>query len=387
MDIFPLAIEHTQLAARVTDLFTQSHHLAYAQVDPELSIQQTSSNFAAFLKLPPELIYGKPVTQLFPPLQTTVSRLEELLQGERSYFRLDYGEQSRNAHTPATTHYILHLHPLVEEVPQAGLLLILENHTLLQQTLIPDQAELLLAHQKLAEANAELHRVNQIKTLFMSMAAHDLRTPLTTIFGFADMLLEDLSLEDEIKREILGVIRAQSERLHRLIADLLDIERIDRGQIVLKPSDCNLNEIVHEVLASLQPLYETRELSLVVSLPEPPLFIYGDAARIWQIMYNLLNNAVKYTSERERVEIEVSCRGDSAVLRVSDSGRGLTPEQLTRLFDLHYRTAEAKASTVLGSGLGLYIVKTMAEAHNGEVKVDSVLGQGTTFTVRLPLSL
>jgi signal transduction histidine kinase len=387
MDIFSLAIDHTSLAARVAEIFTLSRHLAYAQVDPGLYVQQTSPNFAAMLRLPLETVQQQPITQLLPPLQTSIPYLKEMLRGERSYFRLDYGEQNHKLPPASTTHYTLHLYCLDERDPHAGLLLILEDRTHLQDMLAQDQTELLLAQKQLAEANAELHRVNQIKSLFMSMAAHDLRTPLTTIFGFADMLLEDSAVEDEVKREILAVIRAQSERLHRLIADLLDIERIDQGQIILKSGECDLNIITGEVLESLRPLYESRNLVMDVDLPDPGLLLFGDEARIWQIMYNLVNNAVKYTSERGQVQIQIYRDEDQAVLRVADSGRGMTPDQLDRLFDLYYRTVEAKASMVLGSGLGLYIVKIMVEAHNGEVKVASELGKGTTFTVRLPLNL
>ncbi|MFO7538312.1 MAG: ATP-binding protein [Chloroflexota bacterium] len=382
-----MTLDSTSLAARVAEIFTLSRHLAYAQVDPELYVQQTSPNFAAMLRLSPDVVQQQPITQWLPTLQAAVPNLKKLLQGERTHFRLDYGDQNNNQLSPATTHYILHFYPLDEGNPQAGLLLIFENRSQMQVMLAPDQSELLLTQQQLAQANAELHRVNQIKSLFVSMAAHDLRTPLTTIFGFADMLLEDLQLEDEVKREILAVIRAQSERLSRLIADLLDIERIEQGQLILKPTECDLNGITYEVLESLKPLYESRHLLMEIDLPEPPLQLCGDAARIWQILYNLINNAIKYTSEKGLVKIEIYPEQDEVILKVTDSGRGMTAEQLERLFDLYYRTVEAKASRVLGSGLGLYIVKTMVEAHNGEVKVASELGKGTMFTVRLPLNL
>jgi signal transduction histidine kinase len=387
MEVLSPVIDHTSLAARVAEVFTLSRHLAYAQVDPELCVQQTSSNFAAMLGLPPDVIQQQPLTHWLPALQTAVPHLKELLRGERNYFRLDYGDQGSNWTRSTATHFTLHLYHLDERKPEIGLLLIIEDQTHLQGLLIPDQNDLLPAQKQLAEANAELHRANQLKSLFMSMASHDLRTPLTTIFGFADMLLEDMELEDEVKREILSVIRAQSERLHRLIADLLDVERIEQGQVILKPAECNLNNVTFEVLQSLKPLYETRRLVVAVDLPDPPLIFHGDAARIWQILYNLVNNAIKYTSERGQIQIQIYRNDGEAILHVSDSGRGMTPDQLSRLFDLYYRTAEAKASTVLGSGLGLYIVKTMVEAHNGQVEVNSELGKGTTFTVRLPLNL
>jgi signal transduction histidine kinase len=387
MDLLTIAIDHTKLAARVAEIFTLSRYLAYAQIGPDLYVQQTSPNFANMIRLPEATLYQQPITQLLSPLHNATSHLDDLLQGRRSHYRLDYGDHSHNSQIPSTSHYTLHFYHLDDSRPELGLLLILEDRTRLQEMLAQDQNELLLAQKQLAEANAELRRVNQIKSLFMSMAAHDLRTPLTTIFGFADMLLEDSQLEDEIKREILAVIRAQSERLHRLIADLLDVERIEQGQLVLKPGECNLNQITHEVLQSLKPLYETRYLHMDTQLPDPPLLIWGDASRIWQILYNLINNAVKYTPERGRVQIQVAPEAEQVVLRVSDSGRGMTPKQLTRLFDLYYRTDEAKASNVLGSGLGLYIVKMLVEAHEGKVSVASELGKGTTFIVHLPLTL
>jgi signal transduction histidine kinase len=389
MDAVSLDIDHTSLAARVAEIFTLSHHLAYAQVGVNFYVQQTSSNFAKMVRLSESTIRQQPITQLLPPLHKAIPQLHELLKGQRSYYRLDYGDHNNNRPSPSTVHYTLHLYPLEKKQPDLGLLLIMEDRTHLPEMLAQDKNELLLAQKQLAEANAELRRVNQIKSLFMSMAAHDLRTPLTTIFGFADMLLEDLQLEDEIKREILAVIRAQSERLHRLIADLLDVERIEQGQLILKPRECNLNYITREVLESLKPLYETRQLQVDSQLPDPPLQIWGDAARIWQILYNLVNNAVKYTPERGHVLIYITPKPEAGkfVIQVSDSGRGMTQAQLDRLFDLYYRTEEAKASNVLGTGLGLYIVKMLVEAHEGTVSVVSELGKGTTFTVQLPLSL
>jgi signal transduction histidine kinase len=387
MDAISLATDHTSLAARVAEIFTLSRHLAYAQVGFDFYVQQTSPNFANMVRLSESTIRQQPITQLLPPLHDAIPQLQELLQGQRRYYRLDYGDHNNNRPSPSTVHYTLHLYPLDKKQPDLGLLLIMEDRTHLPEMLAQDKNELLLAQKQLAEANAELRRVNQIKSLFMSMAAHDLRTPLTTIFGFADMLLEDLQLQDEIKREILAVIRAQSERLHRLIADLLDVERIEQGQLILKPGKCNLNLITGEVLESLKPLYETRYLHIDTQLPDPPLVVWGDASRIWQILYNLVNNAVKYTPERGCVKIEILSETNRAILRVSDSGRGLTQAQLDRLFDLYYRTEEAKASNVLGTGLGLYIVKMLAEAHEGEVGVVSEPGKGTTFTVWLPLQL
>lgn len=387
MDVLSLSLNHTALAARVAEIFTVSRHLAYAQVDPELYIRQTSPNFATVLRSSPAHVRQQPITQWLPALQTAKPYLKELLHGKRNYFRFDYGDQGHNLSHSSIIHYTLHFYHLDEQKPDTGLLLILEDQTHPQGMLTQDPNYLLLAQKQLAEANAELHRVNQIKSLFMSMAAHDLRTPLTTIFGFADMLLEDLELEDDVKREILAIIRAQSERLHRLIADLLDIERIEKGQLILKPTECNLNNITQEVLQSLKPLCEMRRLVVTANLPDPPLLLCGDATRIWQILYNLVSNAIKYTSERGQINIEINEEETQAVLRVSDSGRGMTPDQLDRLFDLYYRTTEAKASTVLGSGLGLYIVKTMVEAHNGTVRVESELGKGTTFIAHLPLNL
>lgn len=389
MDTHSLVIDQPVLAARVAEILTLSHNLAYAHVDPQLYIQQSSPNFAPMLQITADadIIRQHPLDHWLPALKTAVFHLQDILKGQLSHFRLDYGDQTNSLNHPTTSHFTLHFYPLDQHNAQLGLLLILENQTSQHRILGQNKEQLMLAQQQLAKANAELHRVNQIKTLFMSMAAHDLRTPLTTIFGFADMLLEDLQLGDQVEKEILAVIRAQSERLHRLIADLLDVERIERGKLTLKSAECDLNKITFEVLQSLKPLCEMRHLVLVVNLPNPPLLLCGDAARIWQILYNLISNAIKYTAERSPIQIDIYQQGEQAILKVADSGRGMTKPQLARLFDLYYRTAEAKSSTVLGSGLGLYIVKTMVEAHNGTVTVESEINKGTTFTVHLPLNL
>jgi signal transduction histidine kinase len=374
------------LAARVAQAISATYQMAYAQLAPDLTVVQHSSNFPSLLPDVAQEIVGQPITDLLWELVGMEETVGEILQGRQAAHRLEH--VNRELADGSTAYLNFLVLPLEANDPGRGLLLMVENETgygRLQQSLVQDRNELRLVKQQLTEANEELKRLDRLKTLFLSMAAHDLRTPLTSISGYASLVLD--ILPGDITPSIpnyLTIVTHQAGRLNGLISDFLDLDQIEEGRLTLEPEPLDFGGIVEEVASVMQINADNRETALETLLPEKPLIIWADRDKLYRVVYNLVGNAIKYTPRQGRVKVQVESDGDRVVLRVTDNGRGLTPEQLANLFQLYYRTEDTPNSKSQGTGLGLYIVKMLVEAHQGRVEVASQLGQGATFTVILP---
>lgn len=228
----------------------------------------------------------------------------------------------------------------------------------------------------------------QMKSEFVSFVAHELRTPLTSINGFAVLMrLHSIKMSDEQKHELLGSIENQCSRLNRMISDLLEVARLEPGHgIELRLETLDLVALCGKVLNQLEVLIQDpQRLRLQMHCDLPHLWIGGDADRMEQIIINLISNAIKYSPDGGIVTLKLSANEfGTAQLQVTDTGMGMTTEQLEHLFQKYYRTADAQARGIKGTGLGLYLVKQLVEAHGGHIEVSSFLGQGTTFLVTLP---
>jgi signal transduction histidine kinase len=240
-----------------------------------------------------------------------------------------------------------------------------------------------LARRELARLNEDLQRLNRLKSLFLSMAAHDLRTPLTSIRGYSTLLAKDAHLPDQYRKP-LRTIAVQADKLNRLISDLLDLDQIEQGRLAIKPESCDLGEIVREVVEAIEAYARDQGKEIATVLPERPLQIRADSAAIWRVLHNLVGNAVKYTDRGGRIRVSASQTAAETIIQVADNGLGMSDEEMSRLFQLYYRTGQAVDSKVAGTGVGLFIVKTLVEAHGGSIAVSSRPDQGSTFTVRLP---
>jgi signal transduction histidine kinase len=254
----------------------------------------------------------------------------------------------------------------------------------MQQQLVQDRNELRLVRRQLEAANASLRRLNRQKSLYLAMAAHDLRTPLTSIQGFTDLVRHELPGELTEQRQMLDFVYAQSDKLHRLIADVLDLELIERGELSIRHQECILNDMLYEVLAALQPAMSLQELALETRIPDDPLVLQADPTRLEQIIYNLLGNALKYSPDGGKICVTAGRTDNMIYFQILNEGKPLGEAQIKRLFDAYYRTEQARGSGRPGSGLGLHIVKTLVEAHGGQVWVESREGAGNRFNVHLP---
>lgn len=228
----------------------------------------------------------------------------------------------------------------------------------------------------------EARRVELMKSEFVSTAAHELRTPLATIIGYADLMLGNPELARERLHEYLTLIIGRAEHLSHIVSDLLDVSRIEAGEglrLVFEP--CRLDLICREAAWAHEDV--RRSHPIVLALPEEEAVIEGDRFALMQVLENLLSNAIKYSPRGGEIVLRVVPAADGVQLTVADRGIGMTAEQVEHIFDKFYRVNSSNAA-IPGTGLGMTIVKYLIEAHHGRIAVESESGIGTTVRIELP---
>lgn len=231
----------------------------------------------------------------------------------------------------------------------------------------------------------ELAKVDQMKTEFVSTVSHELRTPLTSIKGYVDLVVDGEAGEiNETQRGFLGIVQSNTDRLVGLINDLLDISRIESGRLQLNITTVPLDPVIREVAASLRNQIEEKKLSLELVLPQEPLQVRGDRARIIQILTNLLSNAYKFTPEGGKISVSTRMTGSQVQVDVADTGTGISAQDQKKLFTKFFRVDSSTTREVGGTGLGLTIAKSIVEMHGGKIWVESKAGKGSTFSFTLP---
>lgn len=227
--------------------------------------------------------------------------------------------------------------------------------------------------------------IDRMKTELVSMVAHELRSPLTSISGFSELLL-DSSLPEKQAHEYAQIILNESNRLGDLINKFLDISRIESGKSQMKKVSANLYEIVMNVLAMNIHLAERKEIRVNITIPYDLPEVLVDKEMIGQVILNLFTNAIKYSPENTTIEINGSADSNYVSVQVIDQGYGISEKSLPKIFDKFYRvTDDERVKEVTGSGLGLSLVKEIVESHGGTITVTSKLGQGSIFTIKFPL--
>jgi signal transduction histidine kinase/ActR/RegA family two-component response regulator len=242
----------------------------------------------------------------------------------------------------------------------------------------------LLEREQVARAAAE--DANRLKDQFLAIVSHELRTPLNAILGWSDMLARrgiDPALRD---RAVLGIGQS-ARRQAQLIEDLLDVARITSGKLRLERTFLDLRNTVRDAVDIVQPSAQAKRIEMVIDLDPACGEVYGDAARLQQIGVNLLSNAVKFTPEGGSVHVALRPVPDCVELVVADTGKGIAPEFLPWVFEPFRQSDASSTRAHAGLGLGLSIVKTLVQAHNGSVSASSIgEGRGATFTVRFPVT-
>jgi PAS domain S-box-containing protein len=248
---------------------------------------------------------------------------------------------------------------------------------------ISERSRLERKTQEQAEALADLHRR---KDEFLAMLSHELRNPLAPILN-AVHLLGLQKDENQLQRQARTIIERQVTQLTRLVDDLMEVSRITTGRVQLRQDRVVVSGIVERAVETARPLMDQHRHELTVSLPPQPIWLYADVARLEQVVVNLLTNAAKYTVEGGHIWLTVQQEGDVCVLRVRDTGVGIAPELLPRIFDLFTQADRSLARSQGGLGIGLALVQRLVEMHRGTVDVYSALGHGSEFVVRLPVML
>jgi len=228
-----------------------------------------------------------------------------------------------------------------------------------------------------------IERLERVRQEFLSNISHELRTPLTSILAFVETL-EDGAIDDrDNNRRFLATIRRNAERMHALIADILELSLIESGKVTIEKRQVRIANIVDEIYASLSSKAAKRGVTLENEIPSGA-FVFADAARLEQMLTNLIDNAIKFNRPEGSVSVGLHNEGDRVVITVADTGEGILPEHQHRVFERFYRADRSRAREVGGTGLGLAIVKHLARLHGGEVSVRSRLSEGTVFSIEFP---
>ncbi|HUS94080.1 MAG TPA: HAMP domain-containing sensor histidine kinase [Patescibacteria group bacterium] len=307
---------------------------------------------------PDEALAGRTLSKLLREFIGLENVLKDIFEGKRSGFRL---EQINRVQSDGAIHYLtFQVAPFEVSRPEQGLLLLVEDTTdygRLQQANRQDSNELSLLRRKLVVANEELARVNQMRSSLMSKAAHDLKGPLTSTQGFATILKEDITDHEQL--EFLDIIIGQFDCMRRLIDNLLAFDQIEQGHLGLDWHDCNLNEVVDKALNALRSSAEIRKHSLIFNQPDRQLVIWPDSNRLNQVVYNLVDNAIKYILEDGQVFISLRQRKSNVEIEVADCGLGMSDDQIAHIFGQNSRANDIHRSNLRGSGLGLYLPRAL----------------------------
>ena len=235
-------------------------------------------------------------------------------------------------------------------------------------------------------SDERLRESDRRKDEFLAILGHELRNPLSAIVGATDLLGQAASDHDLVERAT-GVLERQSTIMTRLVDGLLEISRIGRGKIELEREPLDLIALVEDVAQDRLPRVQARGLELRIHTTSDPVWVIGDRVRLMQVLHNLLGNAIKFTSSPGHIDLHVRRRGSSAVISVQDTGVGIPPERLARIFDPFEQVPEDISKTSGGLGLGLAVAKGLVDLHQGRIEVHSSgPGTGTEFEIRLPLA-
>ncbi|MBZ5491150.1 MAG: PAS domain-containing sensor histidine kinase [Acidobacteriia bacterium] len=246
-------------------------------------------------------------------------------------------------------------------------------------------SELTMKNEQLEARNQEVERANSLKTEFLASMSHELRTPLHTIIGFSELLGEQLEGPlTEKQQRFVGHILQDARHLLELINEVLDISKIESGRLELKRESFDFNACIEEVMAGIRHQAATKN----IQLENKNAFhdsLYADRVRLKEILYNLLNNAVKFTPETGRVWIEAARQGDALHISVCDTGIGIPEREQPSIFEKFYQVGDTTGGVREGTGLGLPITKHLVEVHGGAISVASQPGKGSSFRLVLPL--
>ena len=228
-----------------------------------------------------------------------------------------------------------------------------------------------------------LKALDESRSLFVSNASHELKTPLSTMKLLIESLLYQDAFDPKTTKEFLQDANSEIDRLNRIISDLLALVKMDDG-LALDLAELDICNLVQEQAHRLAPLAREQGIELECSFREP-LTVNGDQIKLQQVVYNVIDNAIKYTGRGGEVNVTVARSGRLAVIKIADTGIGIPPEHLPHIFERFYRVDKARSRETGGTGLGLSIVEQTVKMHGGKITAESTVGKGSVFTIELPL--
>jgi PAS domain S-box-containing protein len=345
-------------------------------IDTTLTFRWLNATLANFLQVPAERLVGRPLFEVIPEVK---DQFGPILQGV-----IDTGEPFHATAAPfvytvngveRTTYWDYTYMPAVDEAGTVIGLLVL-NHEVSARV---EQARML------QEQIEKLHELDRLKASFINTVTHELRTPLTSIRGYAEFMEDGIGGElSEDHRGFVDQIQHGALRLQRLVDDLLDFARLEAGTFQLVVQEGDMVALLQQEVMSLLPQVRDRDLSLEVHLPPGPLKVRMDAPRIGQVLLNLVGNAIKFTRPGGRVDVSLRVEPGRLRVAVADTGIGIPREHMPQLFQKFYQVDPSITREFGGAGLGLSIARALVEAHGGEMGVESVVEEGSTFWFTLP---
>lgn len=269
------------------------------------------------------------------------------------------------------------------------------NNKTSRETFKEEDLEILMTVAEIASIAVENSRLREdvtaldkIKTEFVSNVSHELRTPLASIRESVNLILDELAGKiNEDQKRFLELAKHNIDRLGRLIDDLLELAKLDAKRVIIKRELFDAAAIVNLAADSLLPLASEKGISFVRTVPDAKIQMWGDSDKITQAITNLVDNAIKYNKPRGRVTLKLEDLEETVHIVISDTGDGIPPDDVEKIFDRFYRVETALKSRVKGSGIGLAIVKEIVDAHGGKISVKSHIGKGSDFIIALPKDL
>jgi signal transduction histidine kinase len=241
------------------------------------------------------------------------------------------------------------------------------------------------AQRQLAEQNERLRKLDEARNQFLAIVSHELRTPLTSIVSFSELIRSEAGGLTPEGLRFLDIIERNADRLHRLVGDLLMLDRLEAGALPLDLAPVSVAELTAEAVRSASAAAAKQGVTIEITTGDGPL-VPGDHRRLMQVLDNLIANAVKFSSRNRRVHVTAGYANGTWQVDVTDHGIGIPPDEAGQLFTRFVRASNARTAGLPGTGLGLSIVKVLTEMHGGHVAVASELGRGSTFSVFLPVA-
>jgi len=381
-----------------TQFVLQDRKISYIITDQELKVVEISADINKFIYNGVQTVSDCSIFDLLPELTGSEAALIDIIAGKLPRFELTW--VNREIDNDQIIYLSLVSLPHQNQAGQiTGLIHLVQDVTEvgeIYQQLAQRRNELHLLQDRLkaqnlelATANAELQHLDEVKSKFISIAAHELSTPLTALSGFMEVLLDgDCGAITEHQREYLEIMQHSSERLVTIVRELFDITRIETGRIQLMLQPVNLLTLVKSTIAEFKLQLEAKAHQMTLDIQPDLPFALCDKTRAAQIINNLISNAIKYTPQQGQIIVGLGLSKEEGFLQISvaDTGVGISVDDQSKLFKRFFRAESAEATGATGTGLGLYVVHSLVELHGGRTWFESELNKGSTFYVIFPVA-